>query len=101
MPADGPAALVAVNVPPAHRRRGTTLLQQVPIWPNAPWREWNAVLYTKLGAADAPNRGCDPMPIILQEIWVQREHVKETPDARDVFCFGSDKNGRSICFMLF
>ena len=92
-----PAALVAVNVPPAHRRRGTTLLQQVPILCDAPSREWIAVLYTKPGAADASNRAAGPVSIILQEVWLQRERVKETPDARDVFCFGRDKNGRSIC----
>ena len=36
------------------------------------------------------------MPIILQEVRVKREHVKEAPDARDVYCFGADMRGNCI-----
>ena len=94
--ADIPAVIVAVNVKPQRLAGDESLMQTVPLRCKGFSPEWDCVLYTKSGAADACNRSGGPPPIILQQVSVNPAQVKDEPSERDVMVWGTNQKGRCL-----
>ena len=85
---DVPAAMVAVNVKPQRLAGDESLMQTVPLRCTEDSPEWNFVLYTKSGAADASKCLGGPRPIIMQHVFVNPAQVTDcllytSPSPRD------------------
>ena len=98
------ASLVAVNVKDSVRavaEGGESLAAKLPYRFVPQSAEWNCIIFTKAGAADAQNRKGCPLPITLVSVLVDPAHVVEEPVPADAIPWEHSKSGQAMRSAVF